>query len=62
MAGVFGLCGLLYGLPFFGRIQEALAIAEETRAAARADGNPFGVAYALLGYGRAVARPILPEH
>ena len=36
-----GLCGLTYGLPSVGRAEEAMAIAEETVAAARDHGNPF---------------------
>ena len=50
-----GLCGMLYVLPAVGRAEEAMAIAEETVAAARAHGNPFWIACALAGYGRAFA-------
>ena len=53
LAHVVGLCGMLYALPLVGRAEEAMAIAEETVAAARAHGNPFWIAFALQGYGRA---------
>jgi predicted ATPase len=52
MAHVGGLCGLTYMLPAVGRAAEARAIADETLAAARANGNPMLIAYALAGYGR----------
>jgi tetratricopeptide (TPR) repeat protein len=55
IAHVLGLCGLTYALPALGRAREARAIADECLAAARAHGNPFYVAYALTGYGRAFA-------
>jgi predicted ATPase len=51
-----GRCGLLVVLPIAGRAEEARAIAEDTLAAARAHGNPFFVAMALLGSGRAFAK------
>ena len=51
-----GLCGLLYTLPALGRIDEAVALADETVAAARKTGNPWWIAYSLLGYGRAFAQ------
>ena len=38
-----------------GRDADALAIAEEAVAAARARGNPFLPAYTLAGYGKAYA-------
>jgi hypothetical protein len=55
-AHVPGRCGLLVVLPIAGRAEEARAIAEDTLAAARAHGNPFFVAMALLGSGRAFAK------
>lgn len=53
-ARVAGLCGLTFGLPAVGRAGEAAAIADETLNAARAQGNPFYVAFALAGYARAL--------
>ncbi len=53
LAHVMGLCGLLNVLPMAGRAEEAMAIAEETLAAARARDNPFVIAYAMSGYGLA---------
>ena len=53
---IMGLCGMLYGLPTAGRSEEAMAIADETLAAARAHGNPFWIAFAMDGYGRAFAQ------
>ena len=50
---VNGLCGLTWVLPAVGRAAEAVAIADETIAAARTNGNPFLIAYALTGCGRA---------
>jgi predicted ATPase len=55
-AQVMGRCGLLNTLPIAGRAEEAMAIAEDTRAAARAHGNPFIVAFALYGSGMAFAQ------
>jgi predicted ATPase/class 3 adenylate cyclase len=55
LAPVLGQCGLLLMLPIVGRDEEARAIAEDTLAAARAHGNPFFVATALYGSGRAFA-------
>ena len=52
-AHVASLCGTLYWLPVVGRVEQARAIAEETLTAARALGNPFFVAWALAGFGRA---------
>jgi hypothetical protein len=54
-AHVLGRCGLLFALPVAGRDDEARAIAEDTLAAARAHGNPFCIALALDGSGRAFA-------
>jgi hypothetical protein len=42
-------------LPVLGRPEEARAIAEETVTAARAHGNPFYVATALMGHARSFA-------
>jgi predicted ATPase/class 3 adenylate cyclase len=52
---VMGRCGLLYALEAAGRVEEATAIAEDTLTAASAHGNPFFVAMAMLGSGRAFA-------
>jgi len=54
-ARVVGLCGLTWALPAVGRSAEAMAIADETVAAAREYGNPFWIGWALGGYGRAFA-------
>jgi tetratricopeptide (TPR) repeat protein len=54
-AHVTGLCGLVTMLPAIGRADEAMAIAEEAVAEARAHGNPFWICCALYGYGRAFA-------
>ena len=53
LAHVVGLCGLTYGLPAVGRSDEAIAIAEDTMKAARARANPYLIAFAYCGYGRA---------
>jgi len=53
LAHVLGLDGLLAGLPAAGRSHEAMAIADETVAAARAHGNPCLINIAMTGYGRA---------
>ena len=50
---LYGLVGLLAGLPAAGRSEDAIAIAEETLTTARSHGSPFLIAYAFLGYGRA---------
>ena len=52
---VLGKCGLLFALPHAGRDEEARAIAEDTLAAARAHANPWCIALALYGFGRAFA-------
>jgi hypothetical protein len=54
-AHVLGQCGLLLALPMAGRAEEASAIAEDTLAAARAHANPYCIALALFGSGRAFA-------
>jgi predicted ATPase len=53
LAHVVGLCGTLYVLPAVGRADEARAMADATLAAADAHGNPFWIAWALAGAGRA---------
>jgi hypothetical protein len=53
---VMGRCGLLNTLPMAGRAEEAMAMAEDTLAAARAHGNPFIVAMALYASGHAFAQ------
>ena len=50
---VLGLCAVLVILPVVGRTAEAMAVAEKTLTAARAYGNPYWIALALYGYGRA---------
>ena len=52
---VVGMGGLLNFLPMAGRVEEALAIADDAVAAARAHGNPFLICLTLSGYGRAFA-------
>src|SRR4029077_6453335 len=52
LAHVLGLCATLYVLAPVGRPTEAMAIADDTVAAARAYGNPYWIAWALTGYGR----------
>ena len=54
-ARVVGLCGLTWALPAVGRADDAMAIADETVAAAREYGSPFWIGWALGGYGRAFA-------
>jgi predicted ATPase len=54
-AHVLGQCGLLVALPIVGRDEEARAIAEDALAAARAHANPYCIALALYGSGRAFA-------
>ena len=56
LAHVLGLSATLYALAPVGRPAEAMAIAEDTVAAARAYGNPYWIAWALTGYGRAFAQ------
>jgi predicted ATPase len=53
LARVVGLCGTLYVLPVVGRADDARTIADETLTAAHAHGNPFWIAWALAGSGRA---------
>jgi predicted ATPase/DNA-binding SARP family transcriptional activator len=53
---VYGCCGQTLLLAALGRSQEAVAIAEETLAAARAHGNPLWVAWALDGFGQAFVK------
>jgi predicted ATPase len=50
-----GLNMVLYTLPGVGRADEARAIAAETLGVARAHGNPYWIAFALIGTGRAFA-------
>jgi predicted ATPase/class 3 adenylate cyclase len=50
----FALGALVYYLPSLGRSDEALAMADENLGLTRARGNPIGIVYALLGYGRAL--------
>jgi hypothetical protein len=55
VARINGLCGQLFWLSVVGRNAEARAFAPETLRAARTHGNPFWIALALIGYGRAFA-------
>jgi hypothetical protein len=55
-AHVLGQVGLLLTLPAAGRAEEAMALAEDTLAAARAYANPFCIGLALYGSGRAFAQ------
>jgi hypothetical protein len=55
-AQVLAQGGLLVGLPMAGRDEEARAIAENTLAVARAHANPYFIANALYGSGRAFAK------
>jgi predicted ATPase len=55
-ARVLGQGGLLVGLSMAGRDEEARAMAENTLAAARAQANPYFIANALYGSGRAFAQ------
>ena len=50
---VMGLAGLMFVLPAVGRANEVLPIAERALDAARANGNPMWIGFALAGYGRA---------
>ncbi len=52
---VNGMALMLWLLPAVGRAAEAMKVADEYLAAARAYGNPAGIAIALAGYGRAFA-------
>ncbi len=49
-----GLAATLYLLPAIGRSVEAMAIAEDALTVTRDYGNPFWIAFALQGYGRAI--------
>ena len=55
LAHVVGLCGLVAFLPSVGRAEEAMAIADDAMAAANARSSPYWVAFAHVGYGRALA-------
>ena len=50
-----GLCGMTWAPPTVEWAERAPRVAEEALTAARAYGNPFWIAYALLGCGRAFA-------
>ncbi|MGH9079554.1 MAG: LuxR C-terminal-related transcriptional regulator [Acidimicrobiales bacterium] len=52
----FGMPALVDGLQASGRADEAMALADEALAAARALGSPFLITYALWTYGAAFAR------
>ena len=55
LAQVVGLCGLTAFLPAVGRSDEAMVIADDTMAAATAHANPYWIAFAYVGCGRAFA-------
>jgi tetratricopeptide (TPR) repeat protein len=55
LSGMFGLSALVFALPAVGRAAEARTMADQALAAARANGNQFWIAWALLAYGRAFA-------
>jgi predicted ATPase len=50
---VLGLAVQAWALPSLGRSEEARGLADEAVTAARQHGNPFAIAFALGGYGRA---------
>jgi DNA-binding CsgD family transcriptional regulator len=52
----YGLAAYVDGLQSFGRIEEALALTEESVEAARALGNPYWVSYALWIAGMALSK------
>ena len=52
----YGLASYVDGLQSAGRVEEALALTEQSVAAARALGNPYWIAYALWIAGMAFAR------
>src|SRR5204862_5311201 len=52
----YGLASYVDGLQSAGRIEEALALTEESVAAARSLGNPYWIAYALWIAGMAFSR------
>jgi predicted ATPase len=55
MVRVVGLAGLAATLPVLGRNEEDRLLADEAVTAAREHGNPFGIAFAVFGFGRAIA-------
>ena len=55
LAQVVGLCEVVFGLPAVGRSDEAIEIADDAINAARAHANPYWIAFAYWGYGRAFA-------
>ena len=55
LARVMGLCGLAFGLTNVGRFGEAMAVAEDALNEARAHTNPYWIALAYYGYGKAFA-------
>jgi hypothetical protein len=57
----YGLASYVDGLQSAGRIEEALALTEESVAAARRLGNPYWVAYALWIAGMAFSRTNAPD-
>ncbi len=52
-AHLAGLCGLMDVLPNLGRSGDAIALTDDLMTAARASANPFWIAYAYDGCGRA---------
>jgi predicted ATPase len=55
-AHLYGQCGLILMLPYIGRADEAMLMADETLKEARRHKNPMWIAWALQGYGRAFAQ------
>jgi len=52
----YGLASYVDGLQASGRVEEAVALTEESVAAARALGNPYWISYALWIAGQAIAK------
>gem|GEM_PF-2432475 len=55
LSHVVGMCGLVAFLPSAGKAATAMAIADDALAAAYQHANPYWVAFAHVGYGRAFA-------
>ena len=55
LAHVVGMCGLTAMLTSVGRGDEAIALAPDTLAAAKAHGHPYWIAFAHVGAGRALS-------
>jgi predicted ATPase/DNA-binding CsgD family transcriptional regulator len=57
----YGIASYVDGLQSCGRVDEALALVDESVAAARALGNPYWIAYALWIAGMALSRADVPR-